>query len=129
MRPKSSVCRMGHEKPSGRECPTCKRARVYARSPLSEESREKARAYNREYMRRLREQERAERATVRCSRMCQRGHLRTPDNVNSSNNCKACKRMRDAERRRRLGKVPRVQLVPSEPDPFGWWQPNRRRSA
>ena len=61
--------------------------------------------------------------------VCKRGHLRTPDNVNSSNNCKLCKRAWDAERRRRLGKVPRVEHKPSEPDPFGWWHPNRRRSA
>ena len=60
---------------------------------------------------------------------CKRGHPRTPENVYANYNCKPCKRILDAERRRRLGKVPRVEKGPAAPDPFGWWHPNRRRSA
>jgi len=64
---------------------------------------------------------------------CKRGHPRTPENIYSGSNrtCKVCKRMLDAKRRRRLGRPVRLKTehVQSEPDPFGWWQPNRRRSA
>ena len=65
---------------------------------------------------------------------CKRGHPRTPENIYSGSNrtCKVCKRMLDAERRRRLDRPVRLKTendTPASPDPFGWWQSNRWRSA